>query len=105
MSRFASEGLLAGIRRVERNEAVVEVWRFEGPAGTDAGLLAPSIDSVLPLAVVRGKKVFPMDETVTFRRGDRLCAAVSSEARRAAREHLLEAGWQPEVPLEGPGAG
>jgi hypothetical protein len=51
----------------------------EGPA------VAPDLDGLLlPLAVLRGKKVLPMDEDVTFRRGDR---------RAEIEERLQRAGW------------
>lgn len=79
--------ILAWTDRLERGEARIERWRSEGSAD------APGLEGLLPLAAVRGKKVFPMDESVTFRRGDRLYAAVSEDQREEIEEQLRRAGW------------
>lgn len=85
--------ILEWTRRLERGEAHIESWRSEASPAANGSPVSPDADGLLPLAVVRGKKVFPMDETVTFRRGDRLYAAVAERQREAAEDHLRSAGW------------
>ncbi len=87
------EEILAWTSRMETCQAGVEPWVKAGTASPD-GL--PDLDGLLlPLAVQRGKRAFPMDERVTFRPGDRLYAAVVEERRQEIATGLREAGWEP----------
>lgn len=85
--------ILAWAGRFERGEARLEAWRVAAPDGSP---VAPDLDGFLPLAVVRGKKVFPVDESVTFRRGDQLYAAVTATQRQEIENGLRRAGWEHE---------
>lgn len=59
------------ISRLERGEAALERRRLEGPER--------GIEGALPLAVRRGKRVFPVDEEVVLKEGDELYALTAAE--------------------------
>lgn len=81
--------------RLERGMARVERWRRDGRDAAD--LIRKDLDDLLlPLAVRRGRKVFPVDEEAAFRRGDHLYVAVLREAETEARLWLRDHGWAPE---------
>lgn len=83
--------------RLERGMARVERWRRDGKDSVGGELIRKDLDNLLlPLAVLRGRKVFPMDEEATFRRGDHLYVAVLGEAETEARLWLRDHGWKPE---------
>lgn len=89
--------ILAWTRRLERGEAGVEIWHYEAPLVNERSPVSPDLDGLLlPLALVRGKKVFPMDESVSFRPGDRLYAAVTAERREEVEGWLRPSGWRRE---------
>lgn len=78
--------------RLESGRAGVESWVRSGPATSD-GL--PDLDgSFLPLVVQRGRRAFPVDESITFRPGDRLYTAVAEEAGPETAAGLRNAGWE-----------
>lgn len=85
--------LLAWTHRLERGEARLESWRSEAPDGDP---IAPDLAGFLSLAVVRGKKIFPMDESVIFRRGDRVYAVVMSTQREEMESWLGRSSWERE---------
>jgi hypothetical protein len=92
------EEILAWTRRLERGEARIERWQVVASPVAVASPVSPDLDGLLlPLAVVRGKKVFPVDESVTLRRGDRLYAAITEERREEIKDRLQRAGWEHEV--------
>lgn len=99
----------AWTRRLERGEASLERWRLlEVPTAADRSPVAPDLQGLLlPLAVERGKKVFPLDEGVTFQRGDRLYAAVIEDRREQVGDWLRQSGWESEgkASPEGGGSG
>lgn len=84
------EEILAWTRRLEIGEARIERWRSEG------NLVLPDLEGVLPLAVAHGKKISPFDESVSFRRGDLLYAAVPQQQRSEIEDRLQRAGWEHE---------
>lgn len=87
------EEILAWMSRLESGEAGVEPWIKTGTTSSDGRL--PDLDGLLlPLAVQRGKRVFPVDERVTFRPGDRLYTAVVEGRRQEIAAGLREAGWE-----------
>lgn len=89
--------VISWTRRLERGEARIESWRSAASPAADGSPVAPDFDGLLlPLAVVRGKKVFPVDESVTFRRGDRLYAAVTADRSEEIESWLRPSGWQRE---------
>ena len=86
------EEILAWTSLLENGQASVEPWVKTGTGSSDGRL--PSFDGLLlPLAVQRGKRAFPMDERITFRPGDRLYAAVVEGRRQEIAAGLHEAGW------------
>lgn len=90
------EEILAWTSRIENGEAGVEHWVRSGTASPDG---VPDLDGhLLPLAVQRGKRAFPVDESVIFRSGDRLYAAVDEDRRQEVAAGLRAAGWEPAVP-------
>ncbi len=50
-------------------------------------------NSILPLAVRRGKKILPMDQDTLFRNGDELIALLLEESREKTETWLLGKGW------------
>lgn len=87
------EEIVAWISHLESGKAGVERWVQTGKASSDSRL--PDLDgNFLPLAVQRGKRAFPMDESVSFRSGDRLYAAVEEERRQEVKARLRETGWE-----------
>lgn len=90
------EEVVAWTRRLERGEAAVGSWqRSDPPPGADGGPVLADFDGLLlPLALVRGRKVFPVDERVTFRRGDRLYAAIVEAKRDEVEQRLRREGWE-----------
>lgn len=87
------EEIVAWTSRLESGEAGVESWVKAGKS-SDGRL--PDLDGLLlPLAVQRGKRVFPVDESVSFRSGDRLYAAVVEGRRQEIAAGLRETGWEP----------
>lgn len=86
--------ILAWTHRLEYGEAGLDRWQFEAALAEDRSSVSPDLDGLLlPLAVVRGKKIFPMDERVSFRQGDRLYAAVVADRREEVESWLRPAGW------------
>jgi NhaP-type Na+/H+ or K+/H+ antiporter len=81
---------------LERGLAATERWRRTAsdpePALTRQGLE----NLLLPLAVQRNKKVFPMDDQVTPRKGDLLHLAIHEPTRGEAEAWLNAHGWAPE---------
>jgi NhaP-type Na+/H+ or K+/H+ antiporter len=83
-------------RRLERGEARIERFQPAASPTADGAPGSPQLDGLLTIAVERGKKVVPMDESVTFRRGDRLFAVVAEKRRVEIEEELRGAGWERE---------
>ena len=79
------------ISRLEEGAAAVERWRRDGEGRREARQL----EDVLPLAVRRGRRVFPVDEEVVFKEGDELYAVVAAESRSEAHARLRSGGWVP----------
>lgn len=93
------EEIIAWTRRLESGQAGIESWVRTGTASLD-GL--PDLDGrLLPLAVQRGKRAFPVDESVTFRPGDLLYAAVAEGQQQAIAAGLRAAGWESSRSEEG----
>lgn len=109
------------VRRLESGLAAVERWQraedtepakpaepAEAPAATPSGLESlVRGDLLLPLTVLRGRKIFLVDETVAFRRGDILSAVLPEEHRSAVSREMERQGWIPaglpgRVPVESP---
>ena len=89
--------ILAWTHSLERGEAGLDLWQYEASLAEDRSPVSPDLDGLLlPLAVVRGKKVFPMDESVSFRPGDRLYAAVLADRREEIESWLRTSGWKRE---------
>lgn len=90
--------ILAWTHLLERGEAGLERWTFEAPSAVEGrSPVSPDLDGLLlPLAVARGKKVVPMDESVSFRQGDRLYAAVVADRREEIESWLRPSGWKRE---------
>jgi NhaP-type Na+/H+ or K+/H+ antiporter len=87
--------ILAWTHLLESGEARIERWQAETSQAAEGSPGALDLDGLLlPLAVMRGKKVFPVDEGVTFRQGDRLYAAVAKERREDVEDRLRRAGWE-----------
>jgi hypothetical protein len=92
------EEIVPWMERLDRGEAALETWtRTAGPGANGAGL--PDLDGlVLPISVQRGRKCVPVDESLGFKPGDRLQAAVDMERRQEIAARLREAGWEPAGP-------
>jgi NhaP-type Na+/H+ or K+/H+ antiporter len=89
--------ILAWTHLLERGEAGLDRWHYEASLTEDRSPVSPDLDGLLlPLAVVRGKKVVPTDESVSLRQGDRLYAAVLKERRQEIESWLLPSGWKRE---------
>ena len=87
------EEIMAWTSRLDSGEAGVESWV---KAGKSSNGRLPDLDGLLlPLAVQRGKRVFPVDESVTVRSGDRLYIAVVEGRAQEIVAGLREAGWEP----------
>jgi NhaP-type Na+/H+ or K+/H+ antiporter len=87
------EEILPWTRRLESGEARVKLWIINSATSFDGHL--PNLDGIfLPLVFQRGKRAFPLDETVTLRPGDRLYAAVVEGRRQEITEGLQLAGWE-----------
>jgi NhaP-type Na+/H+ or K+/H+ antiporter len=88
------EEILDWTSRLESGQASVQPWVKTGTTSLDGRL--PDLDRLLlPLAVRRGKRSIPVDETVTFRPGDQLYTAIMGGRRQEIAEKLREAGWEP----------
>lgn len=83
--------------RLERSIATVERWRraeTDRPTEEDAKEFHEEQRSaLLPVAVRRGKRWLPMDDELSFRKGDELCAVVLDDQRARVHEWLQEGGW------------
>ncbi|HSG39762.1 MAG TPA: cation:proton antiporter, partial [Thermoanaerobaculia bacterium] len=79
------------ISRLERGAASVERWQ----RGGQGSRVARELQDLLPLAVRRGKKVFPVDEEVVFKEGDELYAVIATETRDEGHARLRDGGWTP----------
>jgi NhaP-type Na+/H+ or K+/H+ antiporter len=83
--------------RLEEGEAAVESWLYDGAdpvSGTE--LMDGNLGSrLLPLAVSRSRRVSPVDEELSFQKGDQVCLAVAREGRTEALEGLRQRGWLP----------
>ncbi len=88
------EEILDWTRRLDEGEAGVERWTRTGSAPPD---LANFDGLLLPLAVQRGRRTFPVDAGVAFRAGDRLHAAVVAERRSEVAARLRETGWSQDL--------
>ncbi|HYO16941.1 MAG TPA: sodium:proton antiporter [Thermoanaerobaculia bacterium] len=80
-----------------RGLATVERWKRSGreiPPPADR-VRRDLHDVLLPLAVLRGRKVFPVDGTVTFRRSDHLYVVIREGARTEALAWLRNESWEP----------
>jgi NhaP-type Na+/H+ or K+/H+ antiporter len=80
--------------RLDQGTAAVERWRRTGKGEEDGGG-SPAGDRLLPLAVQRGGRAFPIDEETAFRQDDQLSVAVLAEGREQAAATLRAAGWEP----------
>jgi NhaP-type Na+/H+ or K+/H+ antiporter len=82
---------------LEHGRGTMERWRLAAEPVSAPGGLADLVreDALLPLLLIRGRKVRLVDERVTFRRDDVLCAAVRNERRAAVEEGLRRLGWTP----------
>lgn len=78
--------------RLESGEVDLERWSA-GRVEADAARAEGFPDPVLPLAVVRGRVVEPVDEAVRFQEGDQLLCAVRRERGAEGREWLESRGW------------
>ncbi len=80
------------IHRLLHGAVCVERWRLEGDGeDSQAAALDPPI---LPIALERDGKAFPIDERTEIRAGDVLCLGMSS-ADEGPRARLRRAGWLP----------
>jgi NhaP-type Na+/H+ or K+/H+ antiporter len=87
------EEIIAWTSRLESGQAGVEPWVKTRATSSDGRL--PDLDGLfLPLVVQRGKRTFPLDESVTLRPGDLLHAAIIEERRQEIAAGLREAGWE-----------
>lgn len=81
--------------RLRRGNTEDEVWTYEGPTRRlmEAGQEGPPNSQLLPMVVRRGRRVFPVDNTVRFRSGDRLHLLIYNEAREQVTAWLAQNGW------------
>lgn len=81
--------------RLERGFAKVERWR-RTVSDSDPSLTRQGLDDILlPLAVQRNKKVLPMDDQISLKKGDLLHLAIQEDAHTEAQEWLRAHGWEP----------
>ncbi len=101
----APQKLSLWIQDLEQGHASIEKWRL------DAGdpLLATALqqesaagDALLPLVYQRGRKVLPVDESVTFRKGDLLHAVVHGDRQAEISAWLRSKGWASDLDRERP---
>jgi Trk K+ transport system NAD-binding subunit len=84
------------IVRLEREIARIERWTRREP-GEGEELLhldEETRNSLLPLAIRRGGKLLPLDDTVAVRKGDELHALVLEEQADRAHAWLQGQGWE-----------
>jgi NhaP-type Na+/H+ or K+/H+ antiporter/Trk K+ transport system NAD-binding subunit len=88
--------------RLEQGEATVESWAYDGEKPTSQ-LVDRDLDlRLLPLAVRRGRSALPVDEELSFQKGDLLVLAVAHEGRAEVLKLLSGRGWSPAVPKGSP---
>ncbi len=84
--------------RLERKIATVERWRrMESAAPTPderKELFEELRGTLLPVAVRRGARVIPVDDQLTLRKKDELCAVVLDDRRDTAHDWLRATGWE-----------
>lgn len=84
--------------RLEQGDATVETWRYEGEKPSSA-LVEQDLDLlVLPLAVRRGRSVFPVGEKADFQKGDLVTLAIARQGRDEVLRWLDGQGWSPAQP-------
>lgn len=85
------EEIVPWMERLEHGEAEVGSWSRR-PGSEGAHL--PDLDGFfLPLSIQRGRRSFPVDESVGIKAGDRLQAAFVTKHGQQTAETLQEAGW------------
>ncbi|HEV2129856.1 MAG TPA: NAD-binding protein, partial [Longimicrobiaceae bacterium] len=87
-------------QRLQQEAATVEPWTYMGDEETtpplgDAGDKEPVETEVLPLAVVRGGSIRPVDDDTRIRSGDSVMLALLRSQAEATRGRLRAAGWEP----------
>lgn len=98
----APQKLTTWIQRLEEGGATVEAWRLDAPPPAGRQSIPDAGDGLLPLAYERGRRVLPVDESVTFRKGDILHAVLSGPERLEAAGWLESHGWVPLQPAAAP---
>ncbi len=97
--------------RLERGIADTEAWTREEPgdAGAEGEMGGPTDPDnvVLPLAVIRGRRVVPYERNMAFKKHDELRVLILDERRDEAEAWLVQQGWEPkpEEEPEAPGGG
>lgn len=86
--------------RSDRRQALIEIWMCELPrephkkGPTDTTEERERTRVVLPLAVRRGKAVFPYSSELRVKRGDELHVLVRRDRREIGETWLLQQGWK-----------
>lgn len=80
---------------LEKGDAAVESWRFQGAKSYFAAVSGTFDQLLLPLAVRRGSTVLPVDEELAFQPGDLLSVIVAPQGRAEVLGHLAGQEWVP----------
>ena len=84
--------------RLERGLARVERWKRSAENESDDEEIRDMRNkhkTILPLAVVRGRRILPIDATTTFKKDDELYVVLFEERRPIGVEWLDSKGWEP----------
>jgi NhaP-type Na+/H+ or K+/H+ antiporter len=84
--------------RLDREQAAVQRWKFQGPADQmeETDRHRDEDRPYLPMAVQRGRRTLPFDEITSFRKGDVLYVASWLERQQQADSALRARGFVPE---------
>ena len=93
--------------RLDRRTATVQSWERENASET-ARVSAEELfaeerhHAFLPLVTRRGKRLGPVDATLSFKDGDELTVLMFEEGREEGEQWLRDNGWRPLPPPEPP---
>jgi hypothetical protein len=94
------------VLRLGKGEAQLKTWQSAPPEVADGEdvtaeelTLGELPEAILPLVMLRGRKVAPVDETTTRRKGDRMVTATMMKGGEGAEPTMASQGWFP-VPDE-----
>lgn len=88
--------------RLRRDSATVDVWRFDGaPRDVELPVTIPvareARNIVLPMVLVRGETLIPVDERYEPRKGDVVQWITFGRRDKEVRDWLESRGWSPEA--------